>query len=120
VSVKTRAEVDGVDLAETARRVRDAGATVFHVDAMDSESTVADVARAAPELHLVANNGVRDRATVREYLDYGADAVSVGRPSTDHRVLRRVRQAVDEWFAGHPDDGGGTDTIRENDPVDNV
>jgi TIM-barrel protein len=118
VSVKARAEVEEVDLAETARRVRDAGATVFHLDAMDSESTVADVARAAPELYLVANNGVRDRATVREYLDYGADAVSVGRPSTDHRVLRRVRQAVDEWFADHPDDGA--DAVHENDPVDNV
>jgi hypothetical protein len=35
---------------------------------------------------------------VAEYLDYGADAVSVGRPSTDPRVLQRVREAVDDWF----------------------
>jgi TIM-barrel protein len=103
VGVKVRAAVDGVDLVETARRVADAGATLFHVDAMDSERVIADVAQTTPELFLVANNGVRDRATVAEYLDYGADAVSVGRPSTDHRVLGRVRRAVDEWFAAHAD-----------------
>jgi tRNA-dihydrouridine synthase len=71
---------------------------VLHVDAMDSESVVGQVADAAPEAFLVANNGVRDRATVVEYLEYGADAVSVGRPSTDPVVLRRVRAALGEEF----------------------
>jgi TIM-barrel protein len=98
VSVKVRAELPGVDLAATARRVTDAGADVVHVDAMDSEGVVAEVAVEAPAV--VANNGVRDRRTVREYLAYGADAVSVGRPSDDPRVLARVRAAVDEWFDG--------------------
>jgi len=92
-SVKVRAEVDGVDLVETARRVERAGADWFHVDAMDSESVIHEVARAA-DLSVIANNGVRDRATTNEYLDYGADAVSVGRPSDDPAVLRRVRRAL--------------------------
>jgi TIM-barrel protein len=129
VSVKVRAEVDGVDLAETARRVQAAGADVFHVDAMDSEAVIADVAEAAPELVLVANNGVRDRVTVSEYLGYGADAVSVGRPSTDREALRRVRRAVDEWFAARrgiedapdTDRAGGADRVArqfERDPAD--
>jgi TIM-barrel protein len=96
VSVKVRAEVPGVDLAETARRVTDAGADAVHVDAMDSEGVVAAVAAEAP--FVVANNGVRDRATVREYLACGADAVSVGRPSDEPAVLRQVRAAVEEWF----------------------
>ncbi|SEO68639.1 TIM-barrel protein, putative [Halogranum amylolyticum] len=100
VSVKVRAEVDGVDLAETAQRVETAGADWLHVDAMDSEPVVADVVDAT-DLFVVANNGVRDAASVREYLDYGADAVSVGRPSDDPVVLRRVRAAVDEWFETH-------------------
>lgn len=100
VSVKVRAELPGVDLAEVARIVADAGAEAIHVDAMDSEAVVADVADAA-DLFVIANNGVRDEATVREYLDYGADAVSVGRPSDDPAVLRRVRAATDEWFAEH-------------------
>jgi len=36
---------------------------------------------------------------VREYLAHGADAVSVGRPSDDPVILRRVRAATEEWFA---------------------
>ena len=97
VSVKVRAEVDGVDLVETARRVEAAGADIVHVDAMDTEPVVADVVDATA-LFVIANNGVRGAASVREYLDYGADAVSVGRPSGDPVVLQRVRAAVDAWF----------------------
>jgi len=104
VSVKVRAELAGVDLPAVAARADDAGADVVHVDAMDSEAVVADVVDATDGF-VVANNGVRDRETVREYLTYGADAVSVGRPSDDPRVLRRVHAAVDEWFDG----GGGSD-----------
>jgi len=97
VSVKCRAELDGVDLPAVAARASAAGADVIHVDAMDSEGVVAEVVAAAGAA-VVANNGVRDRATVREYLACGADAVSVGRASDDPRVLRRVRHAVEEWF----------------------
>ncbi|SEL47469.1 tRNA-dihydrouridine synthase [Haloferax larsenii] len=98
VGVKVRTEVSGVDLPTLAATLADAGADWIHVDAMDSEAVVADVVAAAPDLFVVANNGVRDRETVREYLDYGADAVSVGRPSDNPEVLRRVRAATDEWF----------------------
>ncbi len=98
VSVKARTELDGVDLVDVARKAESAGADALHVDAMDSESAVADLADAT-ELFLIANNGVRGRESVREYLDYGADAVSVGRPSDDPAVLERVADAVDEWFA---------------------
>jgi TIM-barrel protein len=96
VSVKMRTEVEGVDLPETARRADQAGADVLHVDAMDSEAVVADVVDAA-DAFVIANNGVRDRATAVEYLEHGADAVSVGRPSDDPEVLSRVRSAVEEW-----------------------
>ena len=75
----------------------DAGADIVHVDAMDSEEVVADVVEAT-DAAVVANNGVRDRATVREYLACGADAVSVGRPSDDPDVLAAVRKATHEWF----------------------
>lgn len=98
VTVKVRAELAGVDLLDIAQRVEAAGADALHVDAMDSESVVRDLADAT-DLFLIANNGVRDRETVREYLDYGADAVSVGRPSDNPEVLGRVADAVDEWFA---------------------
>lgn len=98
-SVKVRAEVRGVDLSALARELDAAGADVLHVDAMDSEGVVASV-RESFDGFLVANNGVRDRATVREYLDYGADAVSIGRPSDNRAVRERVRDAVAEWFDG--------------------
>jgi len=95
VSVKVRAEVSGVDLADVARTVAGAGADAIHVDAMDAESVIRSVADAAPALLVIANNGVRGGETVREYLRYGADAVSIGRPSTDPAVRRRVRRAVE-------------------------
>ena len=97
VSVKVRAEVPGVSLPDTARWVDAAGADVIHVDAMDSESEIADVA-SATDAFVIANNGVRDAATAHEYLDYGADAVSVGRPSDRPAVLERVRGATEGWF----------------------
>lgn len=97
VSVKVRTEVPGVDLPELARQIERAGAEIVHVDAMDSEHVVADVADAT-DLFVIANNGVRDRETVREYLEYGADAVSVGRPSGDPEVLGRVLTATEDWF----------------------
>lgn len=98
VSVKVRAEVEDVDLAATARAVAAAGADVIHVDAMDSEGVIREVADAA-DLFVVANNEVRDADSVREYLAHGADAVSVGRSSDRPEVLGRVREATDEWFA---------------------
>ena len=114
VSVKVRTEVEGVDLPETAGRLATAGADLIHVDAMDSEPVIAEVVEAVGgeparqplddgrETFVVANNGVRDRASVREYLEYGADAVSVGRPSDDPETLERVREATEEWFAEVP------------------
>jgi len=97
VSVKVRTEVDGVDLPALSARLADAGADAVHVDAMDSEGVVAEVVDAA-DCFVVANNGVRDARTVREYLACGADAVSVGRPSDKPRVLRRVAAAAENWF----------------------
>lgn len=100
VSLKVRAEVPGVDLPTVARRSEDAGADAIHVDAMDSEAVIRDVA-AATDLFVIANNEVRDRESVQEYLGYGANAVSVGRPSREPTgpVLRRVAAAVAEWGA---------------------
>jgi TIM-barrel protein len=128
VSVKVRAEVSGVDLRETTRTVAQRGADAIHVDAMDSEPVLRDVVAAARSaagvtgttdaessdgddqrrLAVIANNEVRDRESVHEYLRYGADAVSVGRPSTDPRVLRRVREALVAW-RGDGRDSVGTD-----------
>lgn len=99
VSVKVRAEVSGVDLVETALAIADAGATAIHVDAMDSEHVIADVADAT-DLFVIANNGVRWPGDVAEYAKYGADAVSVGRPSDRPAVLERLNEAVTHHWPG--------------------
>ncbi|KAA9398691.1 dihydropyrimidine dehydrogenase [Haloarcula sp. CBA1130] len=97
VSVKGRAELDGASLPAIAQAIEAAGGDMFHVDAMDSESVIAEVTDAT-DLFVVANNGVRGGETAREYLTYGADAVSVGRASDDHETLRAVQKATTEWF----------------------
>ncbi len=96
VSVKVRAET-GVSLPTLATAIEDAGADMIHVDAMDSESVIKAVADQT-ELFVIANNEVRDRESVEEYLTYGADAVSVGRPSTNPEILKRVSELTAEWF----------------------
>lgn len=108
-SVKVRAEVANVALPETARRVSEAGASIMHVDAMDSESIIRTIAETS-DAFIIANNGVRGRETVRAYLTHGADAVSVGRPSDDPRILERVREATAEWFRN----GSESESENEN------
>jgi len=110
VSVKVRTEVGGVDLPALSARLDDAGVDILHVDAMDSEAVVREIA-AATDAFVLANNGVRDRETVAEYLEYGADGVSVGRPSDDPRVLKRVAEAVADSFAT-----GSTNTATAGGP----
>jgi len=96
VSAKVRTEVPGVDLPDLAARLADAGADLIHVDAMDSEPVIADVADTA-DAAVIANNGVRGRETVEGYLRYGASAVSVGRPSDDPDILAAVRKATEAY-----------------------
>jgi len=116
VSVKVRTEVPGVDLPALADRLVAAGADIVHVDAMDSESVVADVVDAT-DATVIANNGVRDRETVFEYLRYGADAVSVGRPSDDPEVLSRVEAATTAWFTGRERDDHDTERDDRYEPT---
>jgi TIM-barrel protein len=106
VSVKVRAEVPGVSLPDVARWIEGAGADVIHVDAMDTESVIRDIADAT-ELFVIANNGVRGEETAREYFEYGADAVSIGRPSDRPSLLRRAREAVDDWFETETEPAAG-------------
>ncbi|WP_418285812.1 tRNA-dihydrouridine synthase [Halorubrum sp. DTA46] len=104
-SVKVRAGVPGVDLVAVADAVAEAGADWLHVDAMDSESVIREIAAVdggAPraDLTVIANNEVRGRESVAEYAAYGADAVSVGRPSENPAVLSRIAEAVCAWRDG--------------------
>ncbi len=98
VCVKVRTEVPSVDLPVVAQQIERTGADIIHVDAMDSEQILKEVDENT-DLFIIANNEVRDRQSVQEYLGYGADAVSVGRPSRDPDgpVMKRVANAVSAW-----------------------
>lgn len=93
--VKVRAEIDDVDLPKLCEAIDDAGASFVHVDTMDTESVIADVAAADHSLSVIANNGVRSERTARMFFDYGADALSIGRPSTEPAAVKRISMAVD-------------------------
>lgn len=91
ISLKSRFEVDGVDSVSRLNRAVEWGVDILHVDAMDSEELVARLE--AP--FLIANNGVRQPEHVREYVRYGADAVSVGR-AQDLESLEFLSEVVEE------------------------
>ena len=93
VSVKVRAEIPEVDLVEIAQLIETAGGGAIHVDAMDTRDIVRDIVDAT-DLFVIANNGIRSRADVGEYMSYGADAVSVGRASDRPVVLKRIADAI--------------------------
>lgn len=95
VSVKVRAEIPSIDLGETASRLEAAGASAIHVDAMDTPDAIAEVVDAS-ELYVIANNGVRDAGTTRQYLDRGADAVSIGRAWDRPPVLAAVARTIED------------------------
>jgi len=59
VGVKVRAEVDGVDLPALTAELDAAGADLIHVDAMDSESVVADVVDAVDAFRRRQQRGPR-------------------------------------------------------------
>ncbi|MFB6253006.1 MAG: tRNA-dihydrouridine synthase [Halobacteriaceae archaeon] len=101
VSVKTRAEVPDTNLCHVASAIESAGGEIIHVDAMDTESIIADINQVS-NCFIIANNGVRDRDSAAEYLSYGADAVSVGRPSDKPRILEQIHQAVVDLTSPHP------------------
>lgn len=93
VSVKVRAEVPGIDLVTLSTAIVEAGGTIIHVDAMDSPDIVGDIAQSV-DAFVIGNNGVRDVASARQYLDRGADAVSVGRASDDPETLATIQRAA--------------------------
>ncbi len=95
VSVKLRTEVAGVELPALGSRLVDAGASFLHVDAMDSRWVIEEIVDEV-DTFVIANNNVRTRADVREYLSYGADAVSIGRASTERAILKEVHNAIKE------------------------
>lgn len=97
VSVKMRAEVSDVNLPEVASIATKAGADIIHVDAMDSEPIIKEIDYMTTDCLLIGNNGIKSGQDAMEYLQYGADAVSVARASDSVPILRDVKQTVEAY-----------------------
>jgi len=101
VSVKTRAGV--VDDRELARMIWKAGASILHVDLMDTGHTKVRQIRNSCPLIIIANNGVSSPDKMMDYFSHGADLVSVARSAsvsvlqTLDRYIRAVAEEIG-WY----------------------
>ncbi len=101
VSVKTRAGV--VDDRELARMLWKAGASILHVDLMDTGHTKIRQVRNSCPLIIIANNGVTSSDKMMDYFSHGADLVSVARSAslsvlqTLDRYIRAIAEEVG-WY----------------------
>lgn len=101
VSVKTRAGV--ADDRELAKMLWKAGATILHVDLMDTGHTKIRQIRNSCPLIIIANNSVTSPDKMMDYFAHGADLVSVARSAsvsvlqTLDRYIRAVAEEIG-WY----------------------
>ncbi|MCQ2970092.1 TIM-barrel protein, putative [Methanobrevibacter gottschalkii] len=84
VSVKIRANVDGIDTLEIANIIADAGADYLHVDAMKKGVFEADweLLRSIcndVDINVIGNNSVNSEINVRKMIGTGVDGFSIAR-----------------------------------------
>ena len=84
VSVKIRANVQGVDDLEIARTIEHTGADYLHVDAMKPGFNSADyelikLIRQETSLFIIGNNSIRNVESARKMFSAGADGISIAR-----------------------------------------
>jgi len=84
VSVKIRANVQGVDDIEIARTIERAGADYLHVDAMKPGFNSADyeiikLIRQETSLFIIGNNSIRNVESAHKMFSAGADGISIAR-----------------------------------------
>ena len=84
VSVKIRANVDGVDTLKIAGLIEEAGADYLHVDAMKKGVFEADwnllreVCNSS-KIKVIGNNSVNSEENVKKMMDCGVDGFSIAR-----------------------------------------
>ena len=84
VSVKIRANVQGVNDLEIAQTIELAGADYLHIDAMKPGFNSADyelikLIRQETSMFIIGNNSIRDVESARKMLAAGADGISIAR-----------------------------------------
>ena len=84
VSVKIRANVDGIDTLKIASLIEDAGADYLHIDAMKKGVFEADWELLrnicnSVNIKVIGNNSVNSRANLEKMIDTGVDGFSIAR-----------------------------------------
>ena len=84
VSVKIRANVDGIDTLKIASLIEDAGADYLHIDAMKKGVFEADWELLRNicnnvNIKVIGNNSVNSRANLEKMIDTGVDEFSIAR-----------------------------------------
>ena len=84
VSVKIRANVDGIDTLKIASLIEDAGADYLHIDAMKKGVFEADWELLRNicnnvNIKVIGNNSVNSRANLEKMIDAGVDGFSIAR-----------------------------------------
>lgn len=84
VSVKIRANVEGVNYLKVLKAIEDAGADYIHVDAMKPGYECADYdfiawVKKNTDTFVIGNNSVKDIVSAKKMLSSGADGISIGR-----------------------------------------
>lgn len=84
VSVKIRANVDGVDTLDMACLIEDAGADYLHVDAMkkgifDADYTLLKEICDNVHIHVIGNNSVNSEVNLQKMIETGVNGFSIAR-----------------------------------------
>ena len=85
VSVKIRANVEGIDTLKIARQIEDAGADYLHIDAMKKGVFEADwellteICNNVNNIKVIGNNSVDSEENVKKMIDTGVDGFSIAR-----------------------------------------
>ena len=84
VSVKIRANVEGVDTLEIARMIEDAGADYLHIDAMKKGVFEADWELLTEiynnvDIKVIGNNSVNSQENLEKMINTGVDGFSIAR-----------------------------------------
>ena len=83
VSVKIRANVDGIDILKTASLIEDAGADYLHIDAMkkgaDADWELLTEICNNVNIKVIGNNSVNSRSNLEKMIETGVDGFSIAR-----------------------------------------
>lgn len=84
VSVKIRANVDGIDTFKTARLIEDAGADYLHIDAMkkgvfDADWELLEKICSDVDIKVIGNNSVNSEENVKKMISTGVYGFSIAR-----------------------------------------